>query len=216
VAKSIELLSLQQYNEVSTRIFQNWLSRFRNNHSVDIRGVMMKRIFFNSYRSLVNSEARHNRFDIYFTGGEGDKYVWTPELKGGVKQLFLEIDHLIARPHGLVKKPAQVAVVQVAQKIEPEGEIIDFGTLAYKIGEMLKNKATERQIEIISSALFNFKAEEHVNANIVNIVSQSIYNWVMTLGEQPISQERKSRLLKQFVGALAPLGSPLKKLAETP
>ena len=174
----------------------------------------MKRVFFDGYRSSVDSQARRARFDVYFTSGEGEKYVWTPDWKRGTRQLFLEAYHLIERPQGPVKQPVEAAVVQVTREKKPEGEIIDFGPLAYKVGEMFKNKTTVHQIEQVSSALFDFNAKVHVNANITNIISQSIYDWVMTLGELPINQERKTRLLKQFIGALAPVGSPLKKLAE--
>jgi len=174
----------------------------------------MKRIIFDGYHSSVNSQARHTRINVYFSSGEGEKYVWTPDWKKGTRQLFLEAYHLIGIPQGRVKQTVTPAVVQVERKEKPEGEIIDFGPLAYKIGEMFKNKTSVIQIEQLAAAFFNFKARAHVNVNITNIISQSIYDWVVTLGEQPIDQEKKTRLLKQFVGALAPAGSPLKKLAE--
>jgi hypothetical protein len=174
----------------------------------------MKRVFFDSYRSVVNSQARRTGFNVYFTSNEREKFIWTPDWEGETRRLFLEAYNLIQKTQRPVKKAVEKVVVRVAREEKPEGEIIDFGPLAFKVGETLKNKTTEGLIENIASALFNFKVELHTNVNISNIKSQSIYDWVMTLGEQPISQETKIKLLRKFIGALAPLDSPLKKLAE--
>jgi len=45
------------------------------------------------------------------------------------------------------------------------------------------------------------------------MVAQSIFNWIITLSEQPIDEEEKLRLVEKFMARLATASSPIEKPA---
>ena len=96
---------------------------------------------------------------------------------------------------------------------EAEEEAVDFEPLALKLGEALKSHTTLEQINRVASAVFDFKDSVHSHPSIASIHAQTIYDWIMTLGEQPTSKRKKLKLLREFIGTLAPKDSPFKELA---
>jgi hypothetical protein len=174
----------------------------------------MKRVFFKNFRSLSDPQAKRISLDIFFTSADGGKYIWTPEWKKETNQLFMEAYSLLENVQVKKGKTHTIAAPAI-KETGLEREVINIRQLAFKVSEILRSKTTESMIEEVASSLFDFKAEFHTNTDISSTVGQSIYDWIMTLGEQPINQETKLRLLRQFIAAMAPIGSALKKLADT-
>ncbi|MFC1964730.1 hypothetical protein ACFLWG_01830 [Chloroflexota bacterium] len=169
------------------------------------REVMMKRILFNGHRLAVDSQTRSVRLNIYFTTGDGERYVWTPDWQDETRKLFAEVYHTFEEPQSRVEKPVVAGADQVKVEEKVKRDTIDFQTLAYKVGETFKNITTLDQIEKTASDLFDFNPDKHINSNCNNLKSQHIYDWIMTLGKQPKDPEIKSRLLRQFIDGLLPV-----------
>ena len=91
---------------------------------------------------------------------------------------------------------------------------MNFKLIAIRLGEGLKYDTTINDIKRISSAFFDFPLKEYPLDSITSSRSQLIYNWVMTLADNPMSDEKKIQLLKEFIIGLTPDDSPLRSLID--
>ena len=86
--------------------------------------------------------------------------------------------------------------------------------IAIKLGEGLKNDTTINEINRIASAVFDFSITEYPHNSITSTRSQLIYSWVMTLANQPMSDEEKNQILKDFIEGLTSNKNPLRDLID--
>jgi len=174
----------------------------------------VKRIFFDKYDSSGKFPDGRVKLDGYFHSNDGEKYVWTPEWEKGTRQFFLEayrIEKLNA-PKGSERARFKEIAEEVLHEEEYKEEQINWKLIAIELGEGLKSQTSLNEIGRMASVVFDFDASPHTHPNITSSRSQVVYGWVMTLSEQPISQEKKLRLLTQFIESLTPEDSPLRKL----
>ncbi len=82
--------------------------------------------------------------------------------------------------------------------------MVNFKLLAVKIGDELKYDTSVKQIDRIADAIFDFECLYFPQDNISSERAQLIYDWVMTLNEQEMSEKDKLTLIKEFVFELAP------------
>jgi len=87
-----------------------------------------------------------------------------------------------------------------------------FRLIGIKLGEGLKYDTTINEIGRMARAIFDFSDSSHPIGSITSTRSQLIYDWVMTLAEQPMDEESKLQLLQDFIDALTPVDSPLRNL----
>lgn len=90
--------------------------------------------------------------------------------------------------------------------------MVNFKLIATKLGEGLKYNSSINEINRIANAVFDFEIKPHYPGNITSSRSELIYDWVMTLSEQPIDDESKLRLIDEFIRNLTPAHSPLRSL----
>ena len=176
----------------------------------------MKRIFFDKYDSSGKFPDGRVKLDVYFHSSDGEKYVWTPDWEKGTRHFFLEayrIEKLNVPVSPQVEQFKEIAM-EVLSEEEQQGDQINFKLVGIRLGEGLKGQTTINEINRMASVVFDFDVSPHPHTSITSSRSQTIYDWVMTLSEQPISQEGKSQLLKQFIDTLTPEDSPLRKLIE--
>ncbi|MCD6408142.1 TIGR02391 family protein [bacterium] len=88
----------------------------------------------------------------------------------------------------------------------------NFRLIGIKLGEGVKYTTSINEINRIASAIFNFEVSSHPHESITSSRSQLIYDWVMTLAEQPIEEKKKLQLLQEFINALTSEDSPLRNL----
>ena len=177
----------------------------------------MKRVFLEKYDSSGKFQDGRTRFDIYLYNSDGEKYVWTLDWKKEhTKHLLREASQVEKLDSPKVMKNGQIKVAMTVgvEKTEKEESVqpIDFEPLALRLGEMLKRFTSYAQIERQAEIVFNFASLTHHNPRITNINSQAIYDWVMTLGKQPMGSEAKLKLLRRFVASLAPTDTPLARV----
>ena len=174
----------------------------------------MKRIFFDKYDSSEKFPDGRVKLDVYFRSSDGEKYVWTPDWKRGTRDFFLEAYRIetLNRPESPERERFKEVAAEVLSEEEQEKERINFKWIGVKLGEGLKYQTSVNEINRMASAVFDFEVCPHPNTSITSSRSQTVYDWVMTLSEQPISEERKSQLLKQLIDTLTPEDSPLRKL----
>jgi hypothetical protein len=76
--------------------------------------------------------------------------------------------------------------------------------LAVKIGDELKYDTTLKEIDRIADAIFDFDCLKFPQDNITSERAQLVYDWLMTLNKQEISDEEKISLLNDFIDGIAP------------
>ena len=174
----------------------------------------MKRIFFDKYDSSGRFPDGRVKLDVYFHSSDGEKYVWTPEWERGTRHFFLEAYRI--EKLNVPKSPERERFKQVAEEVlreeEQEKPDINFKRIAIELGEGLKYQTSLNEIGRMASVVFDFDVSPHPHPSITSSRSQTVYDWVVTLSEQLISNEKKLQLLKQFIDALTPEDSPLRKL----
>jgi len=174
----------------------------------------VKRIFFDKYDSSGKFPDRRVKLDVYFRSSDGEKYVWTPDWERGTRHFFLEAYRIerLNRPESPERERFKEIATEVLTEEEQDKKRINFKLIALKLGQGLIGQTSVNQINRMASVVFNFDIFPHPHPSITSTRSQTIYSWVMTLSEQPISEEKKLQLLKQFIDALTPEDSPLRKL----
>ena len=90
--------------------------------------------------------------------------------------------------------------------------MINFKLIATKLGEGLKYSSSINEINKVANAVFDFSKMPHYRPYVTSSCSALIYDWVMTLSEQPIDEKSKLRLLDEFIDNLTPADSPLRSL----
>ena len=176
----------------------------------------MKRIFFNKYDSSGKFPDGRAKLDVHFRSSDGEEYVWTPDWEKGTRNFFLEayrIEKLNVPTSPEVKQFKKTAL-EVLNREEQEEDQINFKLVGMTLGESLKWQASVNQINRAASVIFDFASTPHNMESITSVRSQTIYNWVMSLSEQPISESKKSQLLRQFINTLTPEDSSLRKLID--
>ena len=84
--------------------------------------------------------------------------------------------------------------------------------LAIQIGDELKYDTTLKEINRIAGAIFDFECLNFPNDNITSVRAQLVYDWVMTLDKQEISEEEKLSLLNDFIDGVAPEEHSVRRL----
>jgi len=176
--------------------------------------MKVRRIFLHSHRSSMNVSDNSTRLAVYFREKDGNYYVWTPTWNKGTKQLFSQANLIsgVDQQQGVNIKLYEKTTESPLAEEEESSERTDFKLLATQLGSALGNKVTYQKVDKAAKAVFNFESKTYEDSGMAYITSQNIYDWVMTLAEQPVGNERKIKLLKKFIGAIAPENSPLAKL----
>ncbi len=89
---------------------------------------------------------------------------------------------------------------------------MNYKLIATKLGNFIKHKTNIDEINKIACAIFNFKYKVFNIENFTSKRAQLIYNWILTLSKQKISDDEKISLLKKFVNSLAPGNNNIKNL----
>jgi hypothetical protein len=176
----------------------------------------MGRIFFKRYDSSGRFPDGRIKLDVYFEDSEGSKYVWTPDWERGTRHFFLEAYRIekLNRPESPEKERFKQIAEEVLYEEEQRKPEVNFKLIAIKLGEGLKGATSVNEINRMASAIFDFDVSPHPHPSITSVRSRTIYDWVMSLSEQPIGDEKKLQLLQEFIGTLTPENSPLRKLAK--
>ena len=87
--------------------------------------------------------------------------------------------------------------------------VTDYLSLAIKVAKAYNRKISREHVNKVAKGLFRFNATSHLDKKMSDMVSQEIYDWILTLSEQRINEEEKWRLAREFIVSLAPAGSPV-------
>lgn len=80
----------------------------------------------------------------------------------------------------------------------------NYKLIAIKLGETLKYGSSVNEINRIAKAVFTFSKKEHPNDAITSVRAKEVYDWVLTLSEQNLTEIDKGKLLSDFIKELAP------------
>ncbi len=171
-----------------------------------------KRVFFKEFSSAGKFPDGRARLDVYFQDSEGNTFIWTPEWERGTRAFFIEA-YRVGRlnvPEGPeVARFRGTAQQVVSEEVSRAG--VNFKLFATDLGEGMKYTTTVNQVGRMASAIFSFPCVAHPHPSISSSRSQLVYDWVMTLSEQPMPDSEKVRLLREFVDAIVPVDAPIKK-----
>ncbi len=174
----------------------------------------MTRVFFLNFSSKGHFPDGRVKLDVHFRDSAGNEYIWTPDWEQGTRNFFLEAYRIerLNVPSGPERGRFKQTAETVLEEERSQARPVNFKLLATKIGEGLKYDVSLNQIQREASAILNFPVSAHPNDAITSQRSQVLYNWVITLGQQPIPEREKLHLLKELIEALAPEGSPVRNL----
>ena len=159
----------------------------------------LRRIKYHHVGTLSDGRPKQEK---YFTSSSGMNYVGTPEWQGETLRPF---------QHASQVKAVNQPPIEVEQAYRKPST--DYISLAIKVAKALNGKTTLNRINKVAKGLFRFDATSHLNKRMPDVVSQEIYDWIVTLSEQPIDEEEKLRLARKFIVSLAPVSSPVEKPA---
>lgn len=176
----------------------------------------MRRIYFDKYASSGKFPDGRVKLDVYFKSSDGENYVWTPDWEKGTRHFFIEAYRIekLNKPASPERERFKQVAKEVLSEEEQEKPRANLKLIAIQLGEGLKGETSVNEINRMASAIFGFDVSSNPHPSITSVRSQTVYDWVMTLGEQPISEGTKLHLLKEFVETLTPENSSLRKLTE--
>jgi hypothetical protein len=123
------------------------------------------------------------------------------------------------KPHAYKQSGEKLSLFQDTSQVkavnEPPVEVkqvhrkpaIDYLLLAIKVAKVYSRKTSSEHVNKVAKGLFSFDTTSHLDKKMPDIVSQEIYDWILTLSKQHISEEEKLRLVREFVVSLAPESS---------
>ncbi|MFC2070282.1 hypothetical protein ACFLTB_03825 [Chloroflexota bacterium] len=175
---------------------------------------MKKRVYFQSYDTSGEFPDGRVKLDVFFKSSGGEQFVWTPDWEKGTRQFFLEAyrTERLNVPKGTERERFKQVAEEVLREEEQEIYRINFKKVAIELGEELKYQSSFNEIGRMASVIFDFNVSPHPHTNITSSRAQLVYDWVMTLSEQPISSDNKFQLLKQFIDSLTQEDSSLRGL----
>ena len=141
----------------------------------------------NKFRQVGTDNNGRPKLEVYFKSRNGSNYVWTPILHEGTLKLF----QIACQGTPAEKQSA---------KTEPENtkSSTDYLALAIKIGKALYEKTSLDHVHNVAKSIFTFDLAPPVHFTMPDIVAQEIYDWIITLSEQPIDDEEKLKLIRKF------------------
>jgi len=160
-----------------------------------------KGLLLTDYRRLGTFGDGRPKFALYFKSNSGMDYVWTPNLQGETLRLF----QLISQVKAINQPPIELE--QTSTK-----HVTDYVSLAIRAANDFHQKTSFAHVNEVAKGLFKFDIGSNLRGTMPDIVSQEIYDWVITLSEQPIDEEEKLRLAKKFIASLALASSPVENL----
>ena len=89
--------------------------------------------------------------------------------------------------------------------------VTDYVSLAIKAAKSLNQKTSLDHIDKVAADLFKFDVDPHLHITMPDIIAQEIFDWIITLSEQPIHGKEKLRLARKFIVSLAPVSFPVEK-----
>lgn len=173
------------------------------------------RLHFHNFHSVGKFPDGRVRLDVYFEDSTGGRYIWTPDWEKGTRGLFLEASRIecLNVPMGHETKRFS----EVAGKVYKEGKEaspINFKLWALGLADHVRASASGNQIARVAHAIFDFQLSEQQHPGITSGKWQTTYDWIMTLFEQPLPDEKKRELLEEFVSELTPKDSPARALLQ--
>lgn len=82
--------------------------------------------------------------------------------------------------------------------------MMNLRLIAVKVGDELKYDTTVNEIGRLASSLFRFHYESFPIDSITSVRAQLIYNWLMSLGKQRITDSERSSLIAKFCLGISP------------
>jgi hypothetical protein len=142
----------------------------------------------NKFRQVGTDINGRPKLEVYFKSRDGSNYVWTPVLHEGTLKLFQIVCQI---------NPAEQQSNQT--DLENTKSATDYLALAIKIGKALYEKTSLDHVRKVAKSIFTFDLAPPVHFTMPDIVAQEIYDWIITLSEQPIDDEEKLKLIRKFV-----------------
>ena len=176
-----------------------------------------KRLFFAEFASAGKFPDGRVKLDVHFTDSSGARYVWTPDWEKGTRSFFLEaarVEKLNVPLGPEVGRFAEVAATVVRETRPAPGDAT-FKLWALDLSDAVRLAASENQIDRVAFAVFDFQPSEHRHPGITSGKWQKVFDWILSLFEQPFSDADRQSLLRQFVESLtAPDSSARELVAE--
>ena len=152
----------------------------------------VKRLSLYKFRQMGIYSNGHPKLEIYLKSDNGSFYVWTPILREETLRMF----QIACQVKNTQQAPKKVEL----ENYKPDSP--DYLSLAIKAGKKLYQKTSLSHVKKIAKDMFRFDLAPPVHVTMPDIVAQEIYEWIITLAIQPISDEEKLKLIDKFARSI--------------
>ena len=90
--------------------------------------------------------------------------------------------------------------------------MLNYRSLGIRLGEGLQTKVSVLEISKKASEIFDFAMTLHPDESATSPRSQMIHDWVKSLAEMDMDEEKKLDLLQKFIDSLTSEDNPLRNL----
>jgi hypothetical protein len=157
----------------------------------------IKKLRLSKFRQVGTDINGRPQLEVYFKNKNGSSFVWTPTLHEGTLRLF-QLGCQVKTTEQQSDEP----------KLENGKPASKYLALAIKIGKALYQKTTLEQVRKVANTIFTFDLAPRIHFTMPDIVAQEIYDWIITLSDQPIDDEQKLKLIRKFAICLNAASSP--------
>lgn len=214
VPKSKALRLIDQKIAQFQKILENivWDNRFGEDYDIAYYGseTLLKELF--SEKEALEFRSNVSSMKIIFHGEPTDIAKELRDYKKHIERCIAQLRVYRQRVEDFFPDEQGAEEREISKEVTPVPKKVNFKKLATKLAQGLINHTTLKEIGRVASFIFNFEVQSHTDTNITSSRAQQIYDWVMTLSEQPIDEETKLDLLNQFIQELAPKDSPVRIL----
>lgn len=81
-------------------------------------------------------------------------------------------------------------------------DVAGLKLLAVRLGDLLKGSTGVNEISRVAEAALDVPCEEFPNEHITSVRAQTTYNWMMSVGKQPLPDDERCRRVTAFALAL--------------
>jgi hypothetical protein len=164
-----------------------------------------KRVFFVRFDSSGKFPDGRVKLDVYFRDSEGQAYIWTPDWEKGTRQFFVEayeVEKLNVPTGPQVQRFVAAAQDVLTSEVGRSG--VEWKALAVKLAPRLQTLGTMKDIALAAMVAFSFNPRRHGEWPTSSPKAEALFDWFMSLSEQPIAEARKLELLRKFVSEFGP------------
>jgi len=93
----------------------------------------------------------------------------------------------------------------------PRKPLTDYVSLAIKAAKALNKNTSLEHIDKVAKDLFKFDIDPYLHIIMPDVITQEIFDWIITLKERPMREQERLKLARKFIASLDSESTPVEK-----